>query len=74
MTDLANNHRARDLTGPWRTSTYTNQGNCVEVAPTEAGVAVRNSNSHEQGTLFFSREELALALIATRAGELDDLC
>jgi hypothetical protein len=74
MSDLLSNRPAADLTGSWRTSTFTNQGNCVELAPTNAGVAVRNSNSHGQGTLYFSRSELAAALAGTKAGELDDFC
>jgi len=74
MSDLRTNPRAEDLTGPWRTSTFTNQGNCVEVAPTAIGVAVRNSNSREQGTLYFSKDELAAVLAAAQAGELDELC
>jgi hypothetical protein len=61
-------------TGPWRTSTFTNQGNCVELAPTAVGAALRNSNSPEQGTLHPSRAALAALLAGTTAGELDALC
>jgi hypothetical protein len=62
------------LTGPWRTSTFTNQGNCVEMAPTATGAAMRNSNSPDQGTLHPSRAAVAVLLAGTRAGLLDDLC
>jgi hypothetical protein len=74
MKDLRRNHLAGVLTGAWRTSSFTNQGNCVELAPTVDGVALRNSNSREQGTLHVPRSALAAALDAARAGDLDDLC
>jgi hypothetical protein len=64
---------AIDLIGPWRKSTYTNQGNCFELAPTPQGVALRNSNDHGQGTLYFTYAELAAFLAGAKDGEFDDL-
>jgi hypothetical protein len=62
-----------ELTGPWRKSTYTNQGNCFELAPTKRGIALRNSNEHEQGVLYFTHAELAAFLAGAKDGEFDDL-
>jgi hypothetical protein len=58
----------------WRKSTFTGQQNCVEMADAgAAGVAVRNSNHPDAGTLFFERAPLAAWLAGVAAGELDDL-
>jgi hypothetical protein len=65
--------RTTELTGPWRKSTYTNQGNCFELAPTTGGIALRNSNDHAQGTLYFTHAELAAFLAGAKDGEFDDL-
>jgi Domain of unknown function (DUF397) len=64
---------ATPLTGPWRKSTYTNQGNCFELAPTDSGIALRNSNNHRQGTLYFTHAELTAFLSGCKAGEFDDM-
>lgn len=61
------------LTGPWRKSSYTNQGNCFEFAATTQGVALRNSNHPQAGTLFFTRPQLAAWIEGCKAGEFDDL-
>ena len=73
MSTLHQDTDAPTLTGPWRVSTFTNQGNCVQVAPIAGGVAVRNSNAPLDGTLYVSADALAAVLAGTRAGELDDL-
>jgi hypothetical protein len=70
MTDEGNEPQ---LTGRWRKSTFTNQGNCVEVATTTHGVALRNSNHPDAGTLHFTRAEFVAWLQGCRAGEFDDL-
>lgn len=58
----------------WRKSTYSGQnGSCVELAPVSGGVIVRNSNRIEDGTLTFTRAELAAFLDGAKAGEFDDL-
>lgn len=61
------------LTGPWRKSTFTDQGNCFELAPTAGGVALRNSNHPDAGVLFFTHAELRAFLDGAKAGEFDDL-
>jgi hypothetical protein len=59
----------------WRKSSYTDNGQCVEVAETDDGtVLVRNSNRPEAGTLTFTRGEIAAWVRGCRAGEFDDLC
>lgn len=61
------------VTGSWRKSTFTNQGNCFELAPTTDGIALRNSNDPDRGTLHFSRSELGAFIQGVKAGEFDDL-
>lgn len=56
----------------WRKSSFTGD-NCVEMAGAELGVAVRNSNHPDAGTLTFTRAELGGWLAGIKAGELDDL-
>ena len=73
MSDLHMKAGADVLTGPWRVSSFTNQGNCVELAPTVSGVALRNSNARDAGTLVVDRAALGTVLDAARAGALDDL-
>jgi hypothetical protein len=71
-----NEHRQRRTAhriGAWRTSSFSNQGTCVELAPTSQGVVMRNSNDHQQGTLTFSRADFAEFLEWGKAGALDDL-
>jgi hypothetical protein len=58
----------------WRKSSYTDNGTCVEVAETDHGILVRNSNRPEAGTLTFTRAEMAAWVQGCRAGEFDDLC
>ena len=65
--------QAVELTGPWRKATYSNQGNCFELARTGGGVALRNSRNHAQGILLFSQSELAAFLAGCKDGEFDDL-
>jgi hypothetical protein len=59
------------LTGPWRKSSYSDQGACVELAPTTDGVGLRNSNDHTQGTLYFTRAEFEAWIKGCKAGEFD---
>lgn len=61
---------------PWRKSSFSGHagGNCVEVAPQADGtIAVRNSESPEAGTVFFTRAEMDAWLRGVKAGEFDDL-
>jgi hypothetical protein len=73
MSELHDKPPATTLTGPWRKSTFTNQGNCFELAPTTKGIALRNSNDHAQGVLYFTHAELVAFLAGAKAGEFDDL-
>jgi hypothetical protein len=63
-----------EITGPWRKSTHSGaSGNCVEIAPTRDGVAIRNSNRPEQAPIAYTRAELAAFLAGAKDGEFDDL-
>jgi hypothetical protein len=73
MSEPRNDSRHRDLSGPWRKSSYTNQGNCFELAPTDEGIALRNSNDHAMGILYFTKSELSAFLAGAKAGEFDDM-
>lgn len=57
----------------WRKSSHSNNGSCVEVAETAAGVLVRNSNRPDAGTIAFTRAEMAAWIEGCKAGEFDDL-
>jgi Domain of unknown function (DUF397) len=58
----------------WRTSTYSSGTNsCVEVAKTDGGVLVRNSNHPDAGTILFTPAEMAAWVKGCAAGEFDDL-
>ena len=67
------NDNPQDLT--WRKSSFTggNGGTCVEIAATDNGVLVRNSNQPDAGTIAFTRSELAAWINGCKAGEFDDL-
>lgn len=61
-------------TGPWRKSTFSGaQGNCLEIAPTADGAAIRNSNRPEDGVILYTAAEIAAFLAGAKAGEFDDL-
>lgn len=57
----------------WRKTTFSQEGNCVEMAPVGHGVAVRNSNHPDAATLVLTPPALGDWLAAVRAGALDDL-
>ena len=48
-------------------------GACVEVADTGTDILVRNSNRLGEGTLPFTRQELACFIDGCKNGEFDDL-
>ena len=63
-TDLAGLH--------WRKSSYSGGGNdCVEIAVTNDGAAVRDSKNPDGGVLRLSGREWDALLAAARAGALD---
>jgi hypothetical protein len=58
----------------WRTSSFTDRGNCVAVAAYDDGhVAVRNSNQPEAGTVLFTSAAVQAWIAGIKAGEFDDL-
>jgi hypothetical protein len=58
----------------WRKSSFSgSQGNCVELAKTAEGIAVRNSNHPDAGTLTFTPAELRAFVHGVKAGEFDEL-
>ncbi|MEU6700531.1 DUF397 domain-containing protein [Pseudonocardia sp. NPDC046786] len=58
----------------WRKSTRSGQqGNCVELAVTGEGIAVRNSRDPHGTVLAFSTSGIGDLLTSIKNGELDDL-
>lgn len=57
----------------WRKSSYSDDtgGNCVELAETDDGILLRNSNHPDDGALTLTRAELAAWLKRCKAGEYD---
>ena len=54
----------------WRTSTYSGAGeNCVDVAPTAEGAAIRHSKRHTDGLITFTHDDWSAFVTAAR----DDL-
>ena len=58
----------------WRKSTFSGDGDngegCVEVAPTPAGVAVRDTKDRSRVPHVYARSTWGALLAAVRAGEL----
>lgn len=58
----------------WRKSSYSGAGSdCVELAETAEGIAVRNSNHPDAGTVTFTPAEMDAFVQGVKAGEFDDL-
>ncbi len=58
----------------WRTSSFSDRGNCVAVARIGDGcVGVRNSNHPDAGTLRFSPAMVRAWIDGVKAGEFDSL-
>ena len=58
----------------WRKSSFSSSNSdCVEIAPTDDGVMIRNSNDLDQGVMTFTRAELSAFIAGAKAGEFDDL-
>jgi hypothetical protein len=58
----------------WRTSSYSDRGNCVAVARVGDGdVAVRNSNHPEAGAVHLAPTSLRAWIDGIKAGEFDHL-
>lgn len=56
---------------PYRKSTFSSSGTCVEVAPIDGGVFVRDSKNPEGAELEFSSAEWTAFLKGVRANEFD---
>ena len=57
----------------WRKSTYSAEGNCVELAAVPAGIAVRDSKDPDGSILVFTPAELRAFVDGAKAGEFDHL-
>lgn len=57
----------------WRTSSFSDGLQCVEVAALGDHVAVRHSKDPDGPVLHFTRGEMLAFLQGTKAGEFDDL-
>lgn len=56
----------------WRKSSFSGGGNdCVEVADTDDGVAVRDSKNPDGGIVRYPRDEWEALLEAAKSGELE---
>lgn len=61
-----------DLTGAeWHKSSFSSQGNCVEVARVQGHLAVRDSKNPSGGSLVFTPSEWDAFTKGVRAGEFD---
>lgn len=57
----------------WRISTFSGTGaDCVAVADTGTGVAIRNSNHPDDGTIIVSCDALGTLLASVKASEEGD--
>lgn len=59
--------------GPWRKSSFSQSGDCVEVAFVQASVFVRDSKGLQKGILAFTVTEWSAFLTDARSGEFDKL-
>jgi hypothetical protein len=63
--------KTEDIT--WRTSSFTDGVQCVEVAVIGEDIAVRDTKNREAATLNFTRGEMRAFIQGVKAGEFDDL-
>jgi hypothetical protein len=59
--------------GPWRKSSFSQNGDCVEVAFVQTSVFVRDSKGLQGGALAFSITEWSAFLAGARSGEFDKI-
>ena len=62
-----------DSAATWRTSTYSDGMQCVELAAVDGDIAVRDSKDPAGPVLHFTRGEMLAFLQGAKAGEFDDL-
>jgi hypothetical protein len=60
-------------TCPWRKSSFSQSGDCVEVASGQASVFVRDSKKIQGSILTFTVTEWSAFLAGARSGEFDKL-
>ncbi|WP_028933519.1 DUF397 domain-containing protein [Pseudonocardia spinosispora] len=61
-----------ELISPWRVSSYSgNDGNCVEVAASTAGVLVRDTKDRQGGMLGFGQKEWKAFLAGVNVSNTD---
>ncbi|MEV6961066.1 DUF397 domain-containing protein [Streptomyces sp. NPDC051207] len=74
MPAVQNGVRASSLDARWVKSRYSNaEGNCVEVARVDGGVAMRNSRDPDGPALVYTNAEVAAFVAGAKAGEFDHL-
>jgi hypothetical protein len=65
---------ARNHSQTWRTASVCHGNSCVEVAPLEGAVAVRDSKDPKSPTLVYTAKEWRDFLEGAKRGEFDHLC
>ncbi|CAL9604617.1 hypothetical protein SUDANB58_05509 [Streptomyces sp. enrichment culture] len=74
MPPVRNGVRASSLDATWMKSRHSNaEGNCVEVALVEGGIALRNSRDPDGPALVYTAAEVAAFLAGAKEGEFDHL-
>jgi len=59
----------------WRKASFSHAANnCLELAPVDGMVAVRDSKDPDGPVLTYTKAELRAFLNGAKAGEFDDLC
>jgi hypothetical protein len=71
---VKNGVRASSLDACWVKSRFSNaEGNCVEVARVDGGVAMRNSRDPDGPALVYTHAEVAAFVAGAKEGEFDHL-
>ncbi|MBT2411248.1 DUF397 domain-containing protein [Streptomyces sp. ISL-12] len=74
MPPVHNGVQASSLDASWTKSRHSNaEGNCVEVARVDGGVALRNSRDPDGPALVYTSAEVAAFLAGAKDGEFDHL-
>nr|WP_202559006.1 DUF397 domain-containing protein [Streptomyces sp. SID5789] len=71
---VRNGVQASLLDACWKKSRHSNaEGNCVEVALVDGGIAMRNSRDPDGPALVYTSAEVAAFLAGAKEGEFDHL-
>lgn len=74
MPPVRNGVQASLLEACWKKSRHSNaEGNCVEVALVDGGIAMRNSRDPDGPALVYTSAEVAAFLAGAKEGEFDHL-